>query len=214
VEVFLPNYFTFDETVDTVAGREAMLEVKLQPDLSSKLRKAALDRTYPQDLIDAIRALTASLGLQEVVAAGLDKEGKLVVRKIDVTPGAHEAGDNVKADNTPDGASLAITQLFEPPEKPEPPGKKSAIPVWAWIGGGAGAAAIGGGVVLRMMAVSTHNEFDLRQGALTQAQAYDLRDRANGQSTGGAALMAVGIAAIAGIGGWIIYDLVTSRHGS
>jgi PEGA domain-containing protein len=215
VEVFLAGYFAFDEQVETASGRESLLEVKLLPDLSSKLKKAKLDREYPQEIVDAIRAVTQPLGVKLVIAAGLDADGKIAVRRIDFeAPSAATLSDAVKADNSPDGAALAISQLFERPDRAAATASSRTVPTWAWIGGGAGAAAVGVGVILRLMAVSTHREFDQRQGALTQAEAYGLRDRAESQANGGAALLGLGVATIAGIAGWVALDFIPPRQGS
>lgn len=213
VEVVLADHFPFDARVTTTAGRESTLEAKLLPDLSSRLKRLKIGRPLPDAAIQAIRRLTEARGLKILFLAGLLPDGRLALQRIDLSAKDPAAPSQiVEADNSPEGARIAVAQLFEPRLVLEP-SQGPRVPTWAWIGAGTGVAAVGTGIVLRMMAVSTHREFDLRQGALTQTDAFGLRDRASGQATGGAALLGIGIAALAGIAGWVAFDQ-PSRPGS
>jgi hypothetical protein len=208
-EVFLANFFPTDAWVETIPRKESFLDFKLYPDLSSRLRKLKPDQPVPQDLIETVRTLSKAMGLSTIIVAALSKEGKLMLRKVDLASASQ--GESVLGDNTPEGANLAVAQVYEPGDRAQASSARGTIPTWAWIGAGTGVAAIGAGVVMRMVSVSTAHELDLKQGALTQAEAFSIRDRAEGQANQGAALLGLGVAAIAGIAGWVAIDVLPGR---
>jgi hypothetical protein len=204
VEIQLPGYWSVDQVLETTAAREAILEAKLAPNLSSALRKASPKKTLDPAIEKRIRELAPELGI--LILAAME-DGKLHLRRIDLAAGSvpRGAADTVRGDTAPESVRFLLAQLFE---SPSVPGDGVRVPLWAWIGAGSGVVAIGAGVTMRMLAVGTEHEFNARLGALTQSEAYELRDRSSSQATGGAVLMGIGVAAIAGVASWVALDVL------
>lgn len=205
VEISRPGYWPIDQLLETTGSREAMIEAKLAPNLSSSFRKTSATRGLDAELEKRVRELAPELAV--LILASVE-EGKLVLRRIDLQPSpalTRGAAETVRGELGANGARLSVTQLFEVPIVA---GEDADIPLWAWIGAGSGAVAVGAGVAMRMMAVGTHREFDSRMGALTQTEAFELRDRSGTQATGGAILLGVGVAAIAGVAGLVAFDVL------
>lgn len=204
IEVEAPGYFPVEEALDVTGEREGVLDVVLAPDLSEVLATSSLDAPVPSALVERIRALALRRPIDTVVLAAR-APGGVVLRRVDVgaapAPGAAELA---RAPRTRDGLGVAIATLFDPPAPiastaPAP----SGAPTLAWITAGAGVALVGAGLALRMFAVSTASELEAQRGALTQVEAYGLRDRMDAQALGGALLIGAGVAALGGGAAWI-----------
>lgn len=205
VEISRPGYWPIDQLLETTGSREAIIEAKLAPNLSAAFRKVSAQNGLDAELEKRVRELVPELAV--LILASVE-EGKLVLRRIDLLPSPalpRGATETARGEPGANGARLSATQLFEAPVVA---GKEVNIPLWAWIGAGSGAVAVGAGVAMRMMAVGTHQDFDARMGALTQTEAFELRDRSGTQATGGAILLGVGVAAIAGVAGLVAFDVL------
>lgn len=206
VEIQLPGYWPIDQTLATSGTQEAIVESKLSPNLSSALRKVSLKKSLDAELETRIKELAPELSV--LVLAGIE-EGKLVVHRIDLGAASavppKGAAETVRGEPSNEGVRLAVAQLFSVPDHPS---ASKDVPLWAWIGAGSGVVAIGAGVTMRMMAVGTQHEFAAKSGGLTQTEAYDFRDRGGFQATSGAILLGLGLAAIAGVAGWVAVDVL------
>lgn len=202
VELVKPGYWPVDQVLETVNGREALVEARLSPSLSEKLKSASASKGLTPELEKELREVAPSL--QVLVLAGVEGN-QLVLRRVSLDGSASPGPtDSTRGENSANGARLMVAQIFERPGGPSLTGK---VPLWAWIGAGTGAVAVGVGVTMRMLAVGTANEYDAKLGGLTQVEAYELRDRTSTQATGGAVLLGLGVAAIAGVAGMIAFDL-------
>lgn len=205
VELIAPGHYPTDVTVETSGAKEGLLDVVLVPSFGRRLAKVRPELPLEPALLAELQAL----GLDFVVLAGA-QGSRQVLRRVDLTAAPRAAVNELaSAELGEPGARVAIARLFPgpAPDGVSASAERGAVPAWAWIGGGAGAAAVGAGIVLRLLAVSTYQDYGERQGALTQTEAYELRDRSSAQATGGAVLLGVGLAAIAGVAGAVLFDL-------
>jgi hypothetical protein len=200
VELVKPGYWPLDQEVETVTGQEALVEATLSPSLSAALKSASASKGLTPELEQNIRSAAPSLAV--LIVAGVE-DGKLVVRRVGLD-GSSSDGPTEMARGEVTAARMLVGQIFD---RPAGASFGKDVPLWAWIGAGSGVVAVGVGVTMRLLAVGTANEYDAKLGALTQVEAYELRDRSSTQATGGAVLLGLGVAAIAGVAGMMAFDL-------
>lgn len=231
IEVEAPDHRTVDAWVETTKDKEAVIDLVLVPDISSKLEQIALTDVIDPGLLKSIRDMVSSNGVDLLFLVDLDRDDRLIIARVAIErePGAsHDTPplSVARAESTPGGVRSALAQLLEAPlaELPvgtplaladlsSPPRIAPGVPLWAWIGGTLGALATSVGVGVRLEAVATRRELDAKQGALTQREAFSLRDRGESEARVGALLIGAGIVAIAGIAGLVAFDVVPSDGG-
>ncbi len=190
-----PGYAEADRRVTVKAGSVADVEITLQPDLTAGL--AAVEAGAPVDsaLVDLIRARAAASDVDSVVLAVVRDAKVTVYRVWSGPPGAVTIRRGADL-------SVALEHLHAPPAVNATDDQQ----VWSMVGGIGGLAAVGAGVALRVLAAERRAELDARAGAITQVDAYALRDAGEGEAMGGAILLGVGVAAVATVTGWLIYE--------
>lgn len=218
VEVESEGYFPIDAFIETSSEKGAEIDLKLLPDLS-QLRGIAVDapQSFESPFFAFMRDVCVRRGITGLVLAGLDRKGDIQTIRLALAKSLPpQQVAQASAANTTKGVKQVITWLFDPAsagvpaailrDLPERSSIDRPVPTWAWVAAGAGLALVGGGIALRMAAVSTQDELAARRDALTQVQAYELRDQMDLRSGGGSILLAVGISAVLGIGSWVVID--------
>ena len=175
----------------SVGDEGAAVVVSPQSPLVKKLSTA---QTLSPALEARIRQTGRRWRFTDVYTVGPAPNDKIKLDRL----GERRAGPIV-VDRSVEAVRLGIIQLWSPPEEEEPQ-------LWPWVTVGAGAAAIGTGVALRVVAQSTQDDFQSQRHFLTQAQAFELRDQGDREATSGTVLIGVGAAALAGGLTWAILE--------
>jgi hypothetical protein len=219
VIVEAPAHFRGDQRLTLVSGRRTELTIELVPDLSMRLRRMSAERSPSNDIATAMRSLARSRGIDHIILVELSASGGLSLRRFDVNERAPSNIERVSTTNRSDKEiDLALRQLLEseaalsaeaPP--PEVNGDSSGVPLWAWIGLGAGAVALSMGTAFRIDAASMQGDLVARQDAITQVDAFAMRDDVDAQAFRGTLLVGVGVAALVGVGGFVAYRVFGSE---
>lgn len=198
VEVVAPGYFEVDAWARSAPRASQTVKLQLKPALSSALAASkSVDPALQDTLLKAME--TEKINLLFLARPG----PKLTLRFLERTEKGPKLSSPIQVDNSPTGVKFGIEQLMTARRGPDSTG---GAPAWAWVGAGGGAVAVGVGVAMRLLAVSTQNNYESQQGAITQVRAFELQDRANVQATSGAVLLGVGSAALAGFAGWLVFE--------
>lgn len=197
-----PGYLELDVPVTVGSASPAAVDVALREDLAARLRRVQGASEVDRALISLVLERAASAKIDAVVLAvrGAD-HGVTLFRLTGGTP-APTAVVVVAP-----GGDLATSarQLFAVSPAAADSSDDAA---WAVVGGAAGLAAAGAGAVLRLHAAGRRARLDSMAGALTQVQAFDLRDAAEREAIGGAVLIGVGSAAVVGVVGWLLLQVL------
>ena len=183
----------------TVPDRpQSPVTVQLTPGstLALELRKA--ERLTP-GLSERIRAEAAGWGITTVYAVGPADEKTVRITRLD----AGGLGPAIEVGTDTEALRSGLSQLWPAPGVGA---EDQSTQLWPWITAGAGAAAVGAGIAVRLVAKSTQDDFQTRRPLLTQTEAFELRDQANAEATTGTVLIGVGLAAVAGGITWAIID--------
>lgn len=205
VEVEAPGHFPRDTWVETSSAEIATAHLELLPALSALLRAAGSGGSLPPEAEAELVRLASAAGLEVVLLAAPLEQGRWRIRRLDLGEPKHARAAEVEGD--PAGARSAVAQLFDLPAAVAGPGAPRGSPL-PWVGAGSGALAVGAGVALRFLAVSTQGDLEARRGALTQSEAFGLRDRGAREATGGTVLIGVGAAFLLGAGALWLSDWV------
>lgn len=203
VEVEAPGCFPAQVVVDTNGLSPTPVALQPLPSVSLALARAKAEVPLDPALLAELRRLAG--GQADYLVLVLKKKGtavelRAIAQKVD------DESPRYAGDATPAGLRLLVGQWRSYRERP-PPGDGGPVPTWAFVGAGASAAAVGAGVLLRLVAVGTENDLQRREGAMTQSEAYDLHDRAGAQALGGSILMGVGLIALGGIASYVVFNL-------
>lgn len=202
VEVEAPGCFPAQVVVETQAQTSTPVALLPVPNISLALAKAKVEGPFDPPLGSAVARWAK--GRAEFALLVAKKKGPGVeLRALNLA--SQEESPRYAGDATPTSLRLLIGQWRTFRER-RPEAEDHPIPTWAYVGAGAGAAALSAGVLLRLVAVGTENELQRREGAVTQAEAYDLHDRAGAQAVGGSLLVGVGVAALVGVAGFVVYQ--------
>lgn len=206
VAIEAPGFYRATKWVDAKPGDASDVELPLLSSLGLTLTTD--DGPAPaEETLAAIGEVAAREALDAVLLVRATASNRMIVSHVD-THGAPRVSAAFEVAATKDGARTALSQIAVHITRLEE--KRETIPAWAWIGAGTGAAAVGAGVALRIAAVGTQDDLTRRTGAMTQTEAFDLRDRAESQARGGAILLGAGVAAIVGVASWVALDWVES----
>jgi hypothetical protein len=200
IEVEIAGMFPSDAWVRATTLAEETARFELAPDIS-RLLELQPQEPLPPELAARVLALATTLGA-DLAIIGTRSGPRVTVASLSATGESRH-----DADDSDEGVRLAIAQLFAPPDT----GGGLRVPVWASIGAGVAAAAIGAGIGLRYAALDAQDDLIAREGALTQREAFDRRDGVDARAKSGAVLIGVGSVAFAGFMGWMTYDLVASE---
>lgn len=195
VEVRAPQALPEAQTVAVPATSSGPLEVHLtlQANLVDALTAA---ETLSADLERRIVETARQWGLREVYAVGPEGEDQVRIQRLGTTM----AGP-VVVDRAPGALRMGLVQIWSSPDDGEPM-------IWPWVTVGTGAAILGAGIGLHLLAQSTQDDFRDRRHFLTQTEAFELRDQANVEATASTVLISVGAAAIAGGLTWAILEWI------
>jgi hypothetical protein len=199
-----PGYYRATKWVDAQAAKSVDVTIPLAPDLGDRLAKD--DEDAPSaETVAAVGRIARERNIGAVLLVHPQKDNRMRVSFVSTGERPRvTAAFEVAASK--DGAKTAMSQIALHLKTLE--AKRPDVPIWAWVGAGAGLAAVGTGVALRMVALGTQDEFERRAGTVTQADAFDLRDRAESQARGGAVLLGAGVATIVGVASWVALDWI------
>ena len=200
-----PGYYRADAWVTAPEAKTAEIDLELSPDTARRLARDKA-KTETPNTIEAIQRAAAASELRAVLVVSTKSKGRMVLSYVDLSGHRARTTARFEVAATKDGATTAMSQLSLHLAKVGD--KKEVVPLWAWIGAGTGVAAVGTGVALRLAAQSTQDELIRKTGAVTQAEAFDMRDRAQAQARGGAILVSAGVAAVVGVAGWVLIDQI------
>lgn len=200
-----PGYYRASKWVNAEVAQSVDVELELVPDLGARLAKDD-DKAPSPETVDAVGAAARKEGLDAVLLVRPVDDKRMVVSYVTASERPRVTAEFEVA-ATKDGAKTAVSQVSLHTKSLEARADKT-VPVWAWIGAGAGVAAVGTGVALRMIALGTQSDFERRAGTMTQADAFELRDQAESEARGGAVLVGAGVATLVGVASWVALDWI------
>lgn len=209
VQVRAPAHYPADTWIETQSAKLAEAHLELPPDVGQELEAVSATGALPAATERRLAEVARAERIRLLFLVGPIRRGRVALRALEVGEQSAVATGIVEADATVEGVRVALNQIFQERAEARLAAQRGVSP-WAWVGAGAGLAAIGTGIALRLMAVSTQGDYRAQQGALTQASAYGLRDEADRQGLAGSVLIGVGAAALAGVATWVTFDLLTT----
>lgn len=207
VEVKAPDCFARDVWIDTDPAKVAAVKLDLPPTVSVRLARLPAEGPLPAGLQSEVAAAGARGGATWVALVTPARDGKASVRLIETRPEGHAHGPVLAG-----APRMAFDLAWDTRDElvAEGPGKPLRYTPWVIGAAGVGVAAAVTGVAVRMWAKDTQDPLRTQQGALTQADAYAIQDRAEGRAVLGTVLITAGAALVAGAAGLFTFDLVSA----
>lgn len=202
VEVRAEGHYPAFEWARTRSARLTEVDLELPPALGHRLEKLPAKGELPPGLLEALADAARRDALPFVLLVAPADEGRVSVRLVEVGEGARVFGPVVADD--PAAALDLVWAARAAGGRDAGPG----LTPWALGAAGAGVAAAAVGVGLRLWARDTQDPLQTRMGALTQAEAFDIQDRAEQRATAGSALIGTGAALVTCAAGLFVWDLI------
>jgi hypothetical protein len=206
VEAKAPDCFPLDAWVETGSAKVAELRMELPPAVVVRLARLPAEGPLPTGLRDEVAAAAARGGAAWVALVTAAKDGKASVRLVEARPGGRQHGPVLAG-----APRMAFDLAWDTRDEVTAPGPARArtLTPWALSAAGAGVAAAAAGVAVRLWAKDTQDPLQTRRGALTQAEAYAIQDKAEDRAILGTVLIGAGAALVAGAAGLFTFDLVS-----
>lgn len=199
-----PGYYRKDEWVQAPEAKAAEITLKLAPATARRLAQDNTEAGSTPATLEVLQVAAKDSGLTGIIVVSPKAKAQMIVGYVDLTRERIRETARFEVAATKDGAATALAQLdLHLRRRAE---SSEVVPLWAWIGAGAGVAAVGTGVALGFVAQGTQDELVRKTGGITQTEAFDMRSRAQNQARGGAILVSAGIAAVVGVAGWVALD--------
>jgi hypothetical protein len=197
------HHFRRDFRVTLSAGPPTPFDVELDPDLSQLLAKVSLAEPTKREVTAQVGALAAEHGVDLVVLAEPRSAGLALERLDPAGAKGGAAARVVIASRSATDVDRGLAQLIHGLEggEPAPPiaAQGPGLPWWLWAGVGAGVVLAGVGTALRFDAVAVQGDFDARRSALTQSEAFAIRDDGDARALRGSLLIGAGAAIAVGL---------------
>lgn len=204
VEVRAPGHLPGRGWAQTLPGNPTLIRLELGTDVGPVLEGAA---TLNPSLVARLSDLARAASLKHLVAVSRPAPGQVRLQLLNVPElGRANVMSPVIARERPRDLEAALGQLSSQ-RLAYVVSTSEAPPALVWAGLIGGAAMTATGITLRLLAQGSQNEFRRKQGALTQVEAFSLRDDADQKATAGAVLLGLGAAAVAGFASWAAFEL-------
>ena len=204
VEVRAPGHVPARAWAKTETAKPTHVRLELGTDLAVPLARS---EKLNVELIDRLSELARRNSLDNLVATSRLPTGQIRLQLIMIPPsGSARLMPPFIARNRPADLETVVSQLAV--QRSEFLASSQHRPSsLVWIGLASGAALAAAGITLRFLAQERQDEFRARLGALTQTEAFDLRDEADRRATAGNILIGVGAATFAGFASWAAVEL-------